>query len=191
MTIVGCTNDISVSIPQSKIDPCNDNSEQVWTSMNRSRLDYFVTAIWNHHPKELVRIISITHWIIMILFIWVMYMQNASQWAVWIHDAGGQLSECCESDHITNGAVEHSSTHVLLWFGLCHFTILCKQHFMMTSSNGSIFRVTAPFWGESTCHWWFPSQRLVTRSFDVFYLSEQMFEQTIETPVLWNAIASM
>ena len=34
-------------------------------------------------------------------------------------------------------------------------------HFMMTSSNGNIFRVPGP--GE------FPAQRPVTRSFDVFF----------------------
>ena len=28
--------------------------------------------------------------------------------------------------------------------------------FMMTSSNGNIFRVTGPLWGESTGHWWIP-----------------------------------
>ena len=29
-------------------------------------------------------------------------------------------------------------------------------HYMMTSSNGNIFRVTGPFWGESTGHRWIP-----------------------------------
>ena len=37
----------------------------------------------------------------------------------------------------------------------------------MTSSNGNIFRVTGPLWGEFTGE--FPSQRPVTRSFDVFF----------------------
>ena len=39
---------------------------------------------------------------------------------------------------------------------------------MMTSSNGNVFRVTGPLWGESTGPGGFPSQRPVTRSFDVF-----------------------
>ena len=39
--------------------------------------------------------------------------------------------------------------------------------FMMTSSNGNIFRVTGPLCGEFTGL--FPSQRPVTRSFDVFF----------------------
>ena len=38
---------------------------------------------------------------------------------------------------------------------------------MMTSSNGNFFRDTGPLWGESTGHRWFPSQRPVTRSFDI------------------------
>ena len=39
----------------------------------------------------------------------------------------------------------------------------------MTSSNGNIFRVTGPLCGNSQVTGEFPSQRLVTRSFDVFF----------------------
>ena len=39
---------------------------------------------------------------------------------------------------------------------------------MMTSSNGNIFRVTGPLCGEFTGPGEFPTQRPVTRSFDVF-----------------------
>ena len=41
--------------------------------------------------------------------------------------------------------------------------------FMMTSSNGSIFRVTGHLCGEITGPGEFPAQRPVTRSFDVFF----------------------
>ena len=40
---------------------------------------------------------------------------------------------------------------------------------MMTSSNGNIFRVTGPLCGAFTGPSEFPSQRPVTRSFDVFF----------------------
>ena len=40
---------------------------------------------------------------------------------------------------------------------------------MMTSSNGNIFRVTSPLCGEFTGPGEFPTQRPVTRSFDVFF----------------------
>ena len=46
------------------------------------------------------------------------------------------------------------------------------NHFMsnmMTSSNGNIFRVTGPLCGEFTGPGEFPTQRPVTRSFDVFF----------------------
>ena len=44
------------------------------------------------------------------------------------------------------------------------------QHsIMMTSSNGNIFRVTGPLCGEFTGPGEFPTQRPVTRSFDVFF----------------------
>ena len=40
---------------------------------------------------------------------------------------------------------------------------------MMTSSNGTIFRVTGPLWGESPVTGGFPPRRPVTRSFGVFF----------------------
>ena len=40
---------------------------------------------------------------------------------------------------------------------------------MMTSSNGNIFRVTDPLCGEFPGPGEFPTQRPVTRSFDVFF----------------------
>ena len=40
---------------------------------------------------------------------------------------------------------------------------------MMTSSNGNIFRATGPLCGEFTGPGEFPTQRPVTRSFDVFF----------------------
>ena len=41
--------------------------------------------------------------------------------------------------------------------------------YMMTLSNGNIFRVTDPCAGNSPVTGEFPTQRLVTRSFDVFF----------------------
>ena len=65
--------------------------------------------------------------------------------------------------------------------------------FMMTSSNGNIFRVTGHLCGEFTGE--FPTQRPVTRSFDVFFdlhpnkrLSKQWWGWWFETPSspLWR-----
>ena len=65
----------------------------------------------------------------------------------------------------------------------------------MTSSNGNIFRVTGPLCGEFTGPGEFPTQRPVTRSFDVFFdlrLNKQMSNQSwgwwFETPSwsLWR-----
>ena len=66
---------------------------------------------------------------------------------------------------------------------------------MMTSSNGSIFRVTGPLCGEFTGPGEFPTQRPVTRSFDVFFdlrlnkrLSKQPWGWWFEPPSwsLWR-----
>ena len=65
--------------------------------------------------------------------------------------------------------------------------------YMMTSSNGNIFRVTGALCREFTVE--FPSQRPVTRSFDVFFvlclnkrLSKQSWGWWFETPSrpLWR-----
>ena len=66
---------------------------------------------------------------------------------------------------------------------------------MMPSSNGNIFRVTGPLRGEFTGPGEFPTQRPVTRSFDVFFdlrlnkrLSKQPWGWWFETPPwsLWR-----
>ena len=73
--------------------------------------------------------------------------------------------------------------------------LIWKMHDMMTSSNGNIFRVTAPLCGEFPVTGEFPSQRPVTRSFGVFYdlrlnirLSKQSWGWWFETPSrpLWR-----
>ena len=62
---------------------------------------------------------------------------------------------------------------------------------MKTSSNGNIFRVSGPLLRESTGDRWIP----LTKTRDVelwcFLCSapEQTIEQTIDTPVIWDAIA--
>ena len=67
--------------------------------------------------------------------------------------------------------------------------------YMMTSSNGNIFRVTGPLCGEFTGPGEFPTQRPVTRSFDVLFdlrlnkrLSKQPWGWWFETPArsLWR-----
>ena len=69
------------------------------------------------------------------------------------------------------------------------------QPYMMTSSNGNIFRVTGPLCGEFTGPGEFPTQRPVTRSFDFFFdlrlnkrLSKQSSSWWFETPPwsLWR-----
>ena len=64
-----------------------------------------------------------------------------------------------------------------------------KRRWMMTSSNGNIFRVTGPLCGEFAGPGDFPTQRPVTRSFDVFFdmrlnkrLSKQTWGWWFETP---------
>ena len=54
----------------------------------------------------------------------------------------------------------------------------------------SIFRVTGHLWGESTGHPWIP----LTKASDterwrfLWFAPEQTVEQTIEAPLIWDAI---
>ena len=62
---------------------------------------------------------------------------------------------------------------------------------MMTSSNGNIFRVTGPLRGEPTGHRWIPLTKASDAEIWRFPWSapEQTVEQTLEAPVIWDAIA--
>ena len=72
---------------------------------------------------------------------------------------------------------------------------LWNCYYMMTSSNGNIFRVTGHLCGEFTGPGEFPTQRPVTRSFDVYFdlrpnkrLSKHSLGWWFETlsPPLWR-----
>ena len=59
--------------------------------------------------------------------------------------------------------------------------VILRIDSMMTSSNENIFRVTGPLCGEFTGPGEFPTQRPVTRSFDVFFdlrLNKRLSKQT-------------
>ena len=70
----------------------------------------------------------------------------------------------------------------------CNVITYLQRIHMMTSSNGNIFRVTGPLCREFTGPGEFPTQRPVTRSFDVFFdlrlnkwLSKQPWSWWFET----------
>ena len=86
----------------------------------------------------------------------------------------------CESDKMMKNNSElckfaYINTHLNIGTYFYHkkWDILTRAIFspnvMMTSSNGNIFRVTGPLCGEFTGPGEFPTQRPVTRSFDVFF----------------------
>ena len=61
---------------------------------------------------------------------------------------------------------------------------------IVTSSNGNTFRVTGPLPEESTGHRQIPLTR--ARDAELYFLwsaPERMIEQTIDMPVIWDAIA--
>ena len=74
--------------------------------------------------------------------------------------------------HILTTPVHQHFTTAMFGSVLLNLTLMAFDHagpVMMTSSNGNIFRVTGPLWGEPLVTGGFHSQRPVTRSFDVFF----------------------
>ena len=82
-------------------------------------------------------------------------------------------------------------TQICVWI----FLALHRQLDMMTSSNGNIFRVTGPLYGEFTGHRWIPRTQASSASFDIFFdlrLNKPLIKQSwgwwFETPScsLWR-----
>ena len=71
------------------------------------------------------------------------------------------------------------------------YFLTCSANIMMTSSNGSIFRVTGLLGGESIGNWWIPLTKASDAELWYFLWSapEQTVEHTIETLMIWDAIA--
>ena len=64
--------------------------------------------------------------------------------------------------------------------GVWHDDVIKWKHFCVTGHS----------WGESTGHLWIPLTRAGDSMFSCFLSApDQTFEKTIETPVIWNAIA--
>ena len=75
-----------------------------------------------------------------------------------------------------------------------HFRLLRSCHWkkqkFSASSNESSFRVTGPFCGESTVHRWIPLTKASDAEFwCVIWSALEAVEQTIDTPVIWDATA--
>ena len=100
-----------------------------------------------------------------------------------------------DTDNNKNNNSDNNSnilTHLVVGILFC----VCCWIYMMTSSNGNIFRVTGHLCGEFTGHRWITrTQRPVTRNFDVFFdlrlnkrLSKQSWGWWLETPSrpLWR-----
>ena len=83
--------------------------------------------------------------------------------------------------------VEHNKAVCVLYVKRCMAVDL--RIITMTSPNGNVSRFTGPFAGNSHVTGESPWQTPVTRSLDDFLSApDQTFEQTVETPVIWDAI---
>ena len=107
-------------------------------------------------------------------------------WSIYSHEISKHILfwKCVKRFLISKKIVRQiAKQNVLISFNSVHATL------MIMSSNGNIFRVTGPLCGEFTGPGEFPTQRPVTRSFDVFFdlrlnkrLSKQPWGWWFETP---------
>ena len=100
----------------------------------------------------------------------------------WISFTKGQ--QCGQHFHVMTSSLPFTT----IW-ACC--LLMYDEDRMMTSSNGNIFRVTGPLWGEFTGDRWIPLKKASDAELWSFLWSmpEKTTEQRIETPVIWDAIA--
>ena len=80
--------------------------------------------------------------------------------------------------------------NIIVFCLMVHFASKSMSYAMLTSSNGNIVRITGLLWGESIGHRWIPLMKASDVELWCFLWSvpEQTVEQTIEMPVIWDAV---
>ena len=98
----------------------------------------------------------------------------------WIRLLLVQVMVCCLFGRF---ATQDKICGGLIMLGLIAEGYCGDQRPLLTSSNGNIFRVTGPLWGESTGHRWIPLKQASDADLWCFLSSEpeQMVEQTTDT----------
>ena len=86
-----------------------------------------------------------------------------------------------------------AGTRAFIWLFSVSEAILndMGKYAKMMSSNGNIFRVASPVWGESISHRWIPLKKAGNAELWCFLwcIPEHTAEQTVEKLVIWDAIA--
>ena len=104
-----------------------------------------------------------------------------------IHISQGYLTGAMTTSIAQSLVKAESTPDICLFHGLSRSCLVN----MMTSSNGNIFRVTGLLCGEFTGHRWIPRTKANDAELWCFLWSqpETTVEQTMETPVIWDATA--
>ena len=91
---------------------------------------------------------------------------------------------------ILGSQVHHINHAITGCWQILSFKILTQAINMMMSSNDNIFRVTGLLCGEFTGHRWIPCTKVSEAELWSFLWSapEATVEQTMGTPVIWDAI---
>ena len=91
--------------------------------------------------------------------------RNRLQWNLNLKMSSVKWRPFCLGLHMLNGHTAERDVEGMRQF----YHGMLVHNVMITSWNGNIFRVTGPLCGEFTGPGEFPTQRPVTRSFDVFF----------------------
>ena len=118
----------------------NDNCDS-WIEIDTPYMDVLVQERRNSSALEMELRLSCTNTSIYLLY----HLRHLGKWSLCIRD---------EELYVVT-------------YRLFYGVLLLLN--MMTSSNGNFFRVTGPLCGEFTGPGEFPTQRPVTRSFDVYF----------------------
>ena len=105
----------------------------------------------------------------------------------------GFAIRCCTSVRVITGLSDVWHVPVIVkWSWKIGVNPLLRNHTkMMTSSNGNIFLVTGPLCWEFTGHRWIPQTKASGAELWRFLwvAPEPTDELTMETPLIWDAIA--
>ena len=118
---------------------------------------------------------------IQVSYVWISWWHVIRYWIkliwIWISEGSSDADIYC--------ILPHNNFLVSV---LIHKT---TARIMITASNGNIFRVTGLLCGEFTAHRWIPRTKASDPELWCFPLStlEPTVEQTLGTPVIWDAIA--
>ena len=109
---------------------------------------------------------------------------SKQSWGWWFETLRRPLWRHCNACNCNTCVVpglNHSVIRLVSCYWLFREIVMIEYQSFAMSSNGNMFRVTGPLWGETTGYRWIHLKRSMTRSFDVFFdlrLNKRLIKQS-------------